>query len=105
MTDFPVLDISESANDIDWEAVNDLFGSKPDENFDVTSLLKGISLGGGKFKTLLRIEDKFGWDDMILLPDGNILWEDRNSGLANLTTTPPADVDEFLKSLIDLLKD
>ena len=104
MTDFPVLHVLDTADDIDWDAVDDLFGNKPSEGLDVTSLLKGISLGGGKFKTLLRVEDDCGWDDVILLPDGNILWEDRNSGVANLTTTPPTDVDEFLKSLLALLK-
>lgn len=104
MTDFLVVDGSDPSMEIDWDAVDDLFGCKRAEGLDVASLLKGISLGGGEIKILLRVEDSFGWDDVILLPDGNILWDDRNTGVPILTESPPSDPDEFIKSILSLLE-
>lgn len=102
---FPTVAIThEQACLVDWDAIDDLFGGmKPSEDIDVTSFLNGIRFAGGSVKTLLRVEDGYGHDDIFLLHDGNVLYEDRNCDCVNLTDTPPADVDKFIKSLVTIL--
>lgn len=102
---FPTVAIThEQACKVDWEAIDDLFGGmKPTEHLHVASFLNGIKLGGGTVKTVLRIEDGYGYDDIFVLQDGNVLYEDRNCKCVNLTATPPADIVKFLQDIVTIL--
>ncbi len=93
---------------VDWETVMDMFGSVMSEKYgcaDMTSFIRGIQLAGGKVLKLLEVGSDLRWDDLLLLPDGNVLFTDRHAadGQDAVTENPPSDVNAFVSKLTNLL--
>ena len=73
--------------DEDWDKISAVF-DKEDEDFNNDLLEKG--------KQLVKVSDDFGWDYLIHLKDGRMVFPDRNSGIAYLTEKPVKNVNSFV---------
>ena len=93
----PFIVKAEDLGDLDIEAV---FGLKDAEGvFDFYNNEEYEKEEEAFFENseiLVRISDFFGWDDMIRLKDGGVMFTDRNCGFHTITDGP-VDRDSFLR--------
>lgn len=100
---FPTV---ESKVDTDWAAIHNLFEEFECEieEFDMSSFLAGVYATDNNVEILLRVEDDHGWDDVMLLPNGTVIFPDRNNGTQSKTRMPVIDVAKFVADIIAKFK-
>ena len=85
-----------------WDAVREMFGE--DIEIDEHAFFEGMKIAGKEPTYILKVEDDFGWDYLVQLPDGRMYFTDRNCGIPNITTNPIENVDTFVTQFISLIE-
>ena len=62
--------ITMDANNVDFVALEELFAFTPTD-IDVQAALDEVCVN---YEIIARINDKYGWDNIILLPDGRVFF-------------------------------